>query len=108
MQTQEYMMGFIPDHNHGSIDYTSVVNGHVHQCMDITYPPTKTTEGTHIHYTQGFVLYEDGHNHFYEAWSGPAIPVGKGRHVHYYDFYTSENDGHRHHVTGVDIPAPGN
>ena len=62
----------------------------------------------HVHYTEGYVVFEDGHNHHYQAYSGPAIPVGNGMHVHYYDFYTTENDGHRHRVRGVDQPAPGN
>jgi hypothetical protein len=26
-------------HNHGSVDYTSVEDGHVHQCLDVTSPP---------------------------------------------------------------------
>lgn len=99
--------GFVPCHNHGSVDYTSIADGHVHQCLDITHPPTPREDGTHIHYTEGYVLFEDGHTHCYSAWSGPAISVGDGMHVHYYDFYTSENDGHRHRITGVDMPAPG-
>lgn len=104
----DFVSAFVPHHNHGSVDYTSIADGHVHQCLDVTYPPTPSPDGTHIHYTEGYVLFEDGHNHHYEAWSGPAIPVGNGMHVHHYDFYTTIDDGHRHHVTGVDMPAPGN
>jgi hypothetical protein len=99
--------GFVPMHNHGSVDYTSVENGHVHQCLDVTSPPIPIQTGGHIHYTEGYVVFEDGHNHYYKAYSGPAIPVGDGRHVHYYDFYTTEDDGHRHRITGVDMSAPG-
>ena len=104
----DFIQGFVPHHNHGSVDYTSVEDGHVHQCLDITSPPIQTEDGNHIHYTEGYVLFEDGHTHHYRAYSGPAIPVGNGMHVHYYDFYTTENDGHRHHVRGVDQPSPGN
>lgn len=103
----DFVSGFVPRHNHGSVDYTSLVDGHVHQCLDVTYPPIPSEDGSHIHYTEGYVLFEDGHNHYYKAWSGPAIPVGNGMHVHSYDFYTTMDDGHRHRVMGVDIPAPG-
>ncbi len=103
-----FVQGFVPDHNHGSVDYTGVADGHVHQCLDVTSPPIQTHDGSHIHYTEGYVMYEDGHFHYYKAYSGPAIVVGNGMHVHYYDFYTSENHGHKHHVKGVDQPAPGN
>jgi hypothetical protein len=99
--------GFVPKHNHGSVDYTSVNDGHVHQCLDVTSPPISSQDGSHIHYTEGYVQFEDGHNHYYQAYSGPAIPVGAGMHVHYYDFYTTVDDGHRHHISGVDMPAPG-
>ena len=100
--------GFVPHHNHGSVDNTSVAAGHVHQCLDVTSPPIQSQDGSHIHYTEGYVVFEDGHVHYYKAYSGPAIPVGNGMHVHYYDFYTTEDNGHRHHVKGVDQPAPGN
>lgn len=100
--------GFVPEHNHGSVDYTSISAGHVHQCLDVTSPPITTPDGSHIHYTEGYVVFENGHSHHYRAYSSKAIPVGDGRHVHYYDFYTSENDGHYHRVNGVDQPAPGN
>ena len=63
--------------------------------------------GEHIHYTEGYVMYEDGHQHYYKAYSGPAIPVGNGMHVHYYDFNTTVEGGHSHRVQGVDMPAPG-
>jgi hypothetical protein len=108
VKKDDFVSGFVPNHNHGSVDYTSVEVGHVHQCLDVTSPPVIITEGCHIHYTEGFVVFENGHTHHYRANSGPAIPVGNGMHVHYYDFYTSENKGHRHHVAGVDQPAPGN
>ena len=104
----DFIQGFVPHHNHGSVDYTSVADGHVHQCLDVTSPPIPSEDGSHVHYTKGYVLFEDGHTHYYEAYSGPAIPVGNGMHVHYYDFYTTENDQHRHHIKGVDQPAPGN
>jgi hypothetical protein len=103
----DFVNEFVPNHNHGSVDYTSVEDGHVHQCLDITFPPKRLKDGTHIHYTEGYTLFDDGHYHYYKAWSGPAIPVGKGMHVHYYDFYTTVNDGHRHRIKGVDMPAPG-
>ena len=101
-----FVQGFVPEHNHGSVDYTERSGDHVHQCLDITAPPTITKDG-HVHYTEGFVLFEDGHHHHYKAYSGPPIPLGNGMHVHYYDFFTTENDGHKHHVRGVDQPAPG-
>lgn len=104
----DFVSGFVPHHNHGSVDYTSIADGHVHQCLDVTSPPISSQEGGHIHYTEGYVLFEDGHSHYYKAYSGPPIPVGNGMHVHYYDFYTTEDDGHRHRITGVDQPAPGN
>lgn len=103
----DFVHGFVPNHNHGSVNYTSVVNGHIHQCLDITSPPTPSEDGSHVHYTEGYVLFEHGHNHHYKAWSGPAIPVDDGMHVHYYDFYTTEDYGHRHRSIGVDMPAPG-
>ncbi|MBB6444838.1 YmaF family protein [Bacillus benzoevorans] len=102
-----FVQGFVPHHNHGSVDYTAVADGHVHQCLDVTSQPIQTQDGSHIHYTEGYVLFEDGHVHSYKAYSGPAIPVGNGMHVHYYDFYTTENNGHKHHVKGVDQAAPG-
>jgi hypothetical protein len=102
----DFVSGFVPDHNHSSVDYTSLEKGHVHQCLDITYPPERAGE-SHVHYTEGYVLFENGHNHHYKAYSGPAISVGNGMHVHYYDFYTSIDKNHRHHVVGVDNPAPG-
>jgi hypothetical protein len=102
-----FVSGFVPDHNHGSVDYTSVAHGHVHQCLDVTSPPIQTPDGGHIHYTEGYVMFENGHIHHYRAYSGTAIQVGNGMHVHYYDFYTSMEDGHNHHVQGVDMPAPG-
>ncbi len=70
-------------------------------------PPIPTPDGGHIHYTEGYVLFENGHQHAYKAFSGPAIPIGNGMHVHYYDFYTTTDDGHNHRVQGVDMPAPG-
>ncbi len=103
----DFISGFVPHHNHGSVDYTSVASGHVHQCLDVTSPPIQSEDGSHIHYTEGYVVFEDGHTHHYKAYSGPAIPIGNGMHVHYYDFYTSEDNQHRHHVKGVDHPAPG-
>ncbi len=102
-----FVRGFVPEHNHGSVDYTSVEDNHVHQCLDVTSPPRYLNNGTHVHYTEGYTLFEDGHHHYYRAWSGPAIMVGNGMHVHYYDFYTTTNDGHRHRIKGVDMPAPG-
>lgn len=103
----DFVTGFVPDHNHGSVDYTSVEDGHVHQCLDVTHPPKRLGDGTHVHYVEGYTVFEDGHHHFYKAWSGPGIPVGRGMHVHYYDFYTTVDDGHRHRIRGVDMPAPG-
>lgn len=99
--------GFVPKHNHSSVNITSVEMGHVHQCLDITRPPTPTRNRGHIHFVEGYVLFEDGHNHYYEAWSSPAIPVGNSMHVHYYDFYTTEDNGHQHRITGFDNPEPG-
>ncbi len=104
----DFVKGFVPTHNHGSIDYTSIGGGHVHQCLDVSSPPIQAPDNQHIHHIEGYVLFEDGHTHFYRANSGPAIPVGNGMHVHYYDFYTTEDDGHRHRLLGVDQPAPGN
>lgn len=97
---------FVQNHNHGSVTYTSVDDGHVHQCLDVTHPPTPFNNN-HIHYVEGYVLYEDGHVHYYEGWSGPAVAVGENMHVHFYDLYTTVDDGHRHHITGPDMPAPG-
>ncbi|GER70327.1 hypothetical protein BpJC7_16300 [Weizmannia acidilactici] len=37
----EFVSGFVPHHNHGSVDYTSLDAGHVHQCLDVTSPPFK-------------------------------------------------------------------
>lgn len=101
------VQGFVPEHNHGSVDYTSLEYGHVHQCLDVSSPPRILKNGTHVHYSEGYTLFENGHHHYYKAWSGPAIPVGNGMHVHYYDFYTTTDNGHRHHIIGVDMPAPG-
>jgi hypothetical protein len=104
----DFVDGFVPEHNHGSVNYTSVTQGHVHQCLDITGPPISSQDRSHIHEVAGYVLFENGHYHYYRAYSGAAIPVGDGMHVHYYDFNTTENDGHRHRIVGVDQPAPGN
>jgi len=30
-----FIPGFVPHHNHGSVDYTAVADGHVHQCLDV-------------------------------------------------------------------------
>jgi hypothetical protein len=113
MRTKEVKMAetnhprFVPDHNHSAIQITSLNDGHVHQLLNVSYYPTLLNNGGHIHYLEGYVLFEDGHVHYYEAWSGPAIPIGDGRHVHAYDFYTTEDDGHRHRLTFVDNPGPG-
>ncbi|MBK5480693.1 hypothetical protein JFV29_01820 [Peribacillus sp. TH16] len=93
-----FIQGFVPNHNHRSVYYTSVDAGHVHQCLDVTSPPVMSKDDIHVHYTEGYVVYEDGHTHYYQAYSGPAYPVGNGMHVHYYDFYTPEANGHRHRV----------
>jgi hypothetical protein len=106
IKKNEFVHGFVPHHTHGSVDYTSVDAGHVHQCLDVSSPPIQSEEG-HIHYVEGYVVFENGHNHYYRAYSSPAIPVGNGMHVHYYDFYTTEDDGHCHHIKGVDQAAPG-
>lgn len=98
----DFVSGFVPSHNQGSVDYTSVDVGHVHQCLDVSSPQIQTQD-RHVHYTEGYVVFEDGHTHYYKAYSGPAIPVGNGMHVHYYDFYTTEDNGHKHRK-----PAPGN
>ena len=37
----DFVPEFVPSHNHGSVDYTSVEAGHVHQCLDVTSPPSK-------------------------------------------------------------------
>lgn len=103
----DFVSGFVPHHNHGSVEYTSVEGGHVHQCLDVTSSPIPAQDGGYIHYTEGYVLFEDGHMHYYKAYSGPAIPVGNGMHVHYYDFNATEDDGHKHRIKGVDQPAPG-
>ena len=37
----DFTPGFVPNHNHGSVDYTSVGSGHVHQmfiCYVSCYP----------------------------------------------------------------------
>ncbi len=107
----DFVIGFVPEHNHGSVDYTSInhiTGNHVHQCLDISGPSIPTEDGSHIHESEGYVLFENGHYHYYKSCSGSAIPVGEGMHVHYYDFYTTQNDGHRHRIRGVDQPAPGN
>ncbi|MGF6949565.1 hypothetical protein QF028_002070 [Neobacillus sp. B4I6] len=49
----DFVQGFVPNHNHGSVDYTSVDAGHVHQCLDVTSPPIQTQDQNHIHYTEG-------------------------------------------------------
>ena len=72
----DFVTGFVPHHNHGSVDYTSVEAGHVHQCLDVTSPPIMAQDNNHIHYTEGYVVFEDGHTHYYKAYSGPAIQVG--------------------------------
>lgn len=41
----DFVLGAVPHHNHGSLDYTSVEAGHVHQCLDVTYPPTLVEGG---------------------------------------------------------------
>lgn len=45
----DFVSGFVPHHNHGSVDYTSVADGHVHQCLDITSPSIPSEDGSHIH-----------------------------------------------------------
>jgi hypothetical protein len=57
----DFVSGFVPRHNHGSVDYTSVDDGHVHQCLDVSSPPIQTQDQNHIHYTEGYVVFEDGH-----------------------------------------------
>jgi hypothetical protein len=67
-----FISGFVPEHNHGSVDYTSVAVGHVHQCLDVTSPPILTPDGEHIHYTEGYVMFENGHNHHVQGVDMPA------------------------------------
>ncbi|WHY93089.1 YmaF family protein [Neobacillus cucumis] len=93
----DFVNGLVPHHNHGSVDYTSMEAGHVHECLDVISPPIQNQDGSYIHYTEGYVVFENGHTHHYKAYSGPAIHVGNGMHVHFYDFYTTADDGHRHH-----------
>ena len=95
-----------PKHNHGSVTHTSMEDGHVHQCLDVTGPAV-ITGTSHVHHSSGWVVYEDGHAHYYKSVSGPSISVGKNYHVHNWDFYTTVDDGHHHRVTGPDMPAPG-
>jgi len=64
-------------------------------------------DGSHVHYSESWVMYEHGHSHYYKSSSGPSLPLPNGWHVHDWDFYTTINDGHRHHVSGPDMPAPG-
>ena len=106
-ENTNFITGFVPNHNHSSINNTSIDAGHVHQFLDITFPASETNSGGHIHYLEGYVLYENEHVHRYEAWTTESIPVGNGLHIHYYDFNTSENNGHRHRVVDVLNPAPG-
>ncbi len=94
------------DHNHGSVTHTSCDDNHSHQCLDVSGPAIPAGE-SHVHYSEGFVVYEYGHAHYYQATSGPSIPTANGSHVHYWDFYTTVNDGHRHRTKGLDMPAPG-
>jgi hypothetical protein len=44
----DFVNGLVPHHNHGSVDYTSVEAGHVHQCLDVTSPPIPTNDQSHI------------------------------------------------------------
>lgn len=44
----DFVKGFVPHHNHGSVDYTSMEAGHVHQCLDVASPPIQTQDGNHI------------------------------------------------------------
>ncbi|PLS18770.1 hypothetical protein CVD28_06545 [Bacillus sp. M6-12] len=77
----DFVTGFVPDHNHGAVDYTSVDDGHVHQYLGVRSPPI-STQVDRCTYTGSYVVYEDGHTHYYQASSGPAIPAGNGMHVH--------------------------
>ncbi|WP_176541218.1 MULTISPECIES: hypothetical protein [unclassified Bacillus (in: firmicutes)] len=43
----DFVNGFVPHHNHGSVDYTSMEASHVHQCLDVTSPPIPTSTKTH-------------------------------------------------------------
>lgn len=52
----EFTPGFVPHHNHGSVDYTSVTDGHVHQCLDVTSPLFKLKMGI-IFITQKVMYY---------------------------------------------------
>ncbi|MET3320663.1 UNVERIFIED_ORG: hypothetical protein ABIC97_003764 [Peribacillus simplex] len=63
--------------------YTSVDAGHVYQCLDVTSPPVMSKDDNHVHYTEGYVVYEDGHTHYCQAILRPCF--GK-MYVHYYDF----------------------
>lgn len=94
------------DHNHGSVTHTSCDDNHAHQCLDVSGPSIPAGE-SHVHNSEGWVVYEYGHAHYYQATSGPSIPIANGSHVHHWDFYTTFNDGHRHHVKGLDMSAPG-
>ena len=88
-----------------TLTHTSCAKAHVHQCLDVTGPAVPTPDGSHVHHSESWVLYEHGHSHYYKSVSGPALSLPNGWHVHDWNFYTTVDAGHRHHVSGPDMPA---
>lgn len=43
IKKETFVSGFVPHHTHGSVDYTSVEQNHIHQCLDVTSPPHHIT-----------------------------------------------------------------
>ncbi|HBI03827.1 MAG TPA: hypothetical protein DDY49_07360 [Paenibacillaceae bacterium] len=64
--------GFIPNHNHGSVNYTSVDDGHVHQYLFVTSPAIQGQGGGHVHYYDVYTTVDDGHKHQIKGFNQPA------------------------------------
>ena len=78
----DFVNGFVPHHNHGSVDYTLPDGSRACSSMfryHFSSDPYDSRWKTMFIIQKGFVLPENGHFHHYKAYSGPAIPVGNGQ-----------------------------
>ena len=68
----DFVNGFVPHHNHGSVDYTSMEAGHVHHYKAHSGPAIPVGNGQHVHYYDFYTTENDGHRHHVKGTDQPA------------------------------------
>jgi hypothetical protein len=67
-----FIQGFVPGQNHGSVDYTSVADGHVHYTEGYSGPAIPVGNGMHVHYYDFQTTTNDDHTHHVQGVDMPA------------------------------------